>query len=182
MSKPVVMLLLITGTLLTVACKKVSYHQLSEEDMTWLVYENNQVDEFSNGSGATVKYVVGLRTKTYNDYGDVANEFTAAYFSQLNDTTALKVADSHGELRLYKQDNDALNVTLSWPHFPFHDVPINNLIPSVANINGILYPDIVIIDGSNYTNARFYNKRIWYSKSAGVVQYEDTSGNIWVRN
>jgi hypothetical protein len=49
-------------------------------------------------------------------------------------------------------------------------------------IGGEVYGDILIIDGTGFTNSRYYNKTIWYSKSQGVVQYADIYGGIWVRD
>ncbi len=63
MNKPVLVILLFAGALLTGACKKVDYHQLTDEDMKWLVYENNQVDRFSNGNGDITSFGVSLHPK-----------------------------------------------------------------------------------------------------------------------
>ena len=181
MKHPVLAFLLIAGMLLTGSCKKVDYHQLTDDDMAWLVYENNQVDKFSNGNGDIVSYGVSLRTKTYDDFDDSANEFTTAYILQLNDTTAIVNTDSHGSLQIYKPDDNGLLVTLTWPHFPLKNFSVTSVIPTVANIGGVVYTDVYVIDAWPFTNARYYNKTIWYSKSEGVVQYEDTSGNTWVK-
>lgn len=181
MMKPMILLLLLGGIMITGGCKKVSYHQLSDEDMSWLVYGNNQVDRFTNSNNVTVKYLVTLRTKTYNDNGDVANEFTTAYFQQLNDTSAFIRSDGYGQLYIYKQEDDNLLVALTWPHFPLQGVPLNNQVPTLATIDGVNYADVYIINGSAFTDARFYISKIWYSKSTGVLQYEDRNGVTWVK-
>jgi hypothetical protein len=182
MIKPVLVILLFSVVLVIGACKKVDYHQLSDEDMSWLVYKNNQVDVFSNGSSQSVSYKVSIRTKSYYDNGDVANEFTTASFRQVNDTTAIVSTDSEGLLYIYKQDDDGLLVTFSWPHFPIKGIPLTSLPPNVVTVGGILYNDVFILDGSGLTDIRFYISKIWYSKSEGVIQYEDTSGDVWIRS
>lgn len=178
---PVLVMMLFTGILLTASCKKITYHQLTEADMSWLVYKNNQIDRYTSGT-KSVSYLVTLRTKSYYDNGDVSNEFTTASFKQLNDTAAYYYKDSEGVLYIYKPDANGLTVTLSWPHFPLRGVPLTSLIPTLVTVGGINYPDVYIVDASNLTDARFYNSKIWYSKSTGVLQYEDNTGNLWVRN
>ena len=179
--KPV-LLILFFGIIVITGCKKPSYHQLSDEDMTWLVYQNNEINTFTDGSGQSVRILVTLRTKAYNESSDKYNEFTAANFEQMNDTSAIDEGDSWGKLFIYKQDDDGLLVTLSWPHFPLREVPINHLPMTMATVDGIVYDDVIVVDATGLTDARFYIAKIWYSKSMGVIQYEHANGDIWTQS
>lgn len=163
------------------SCKKSTYYQLTEEEMTWLVYKNNEVLKFENQNGELLRYYVTLRVKGYDKDGDTYNESTGASFIQLNDTTALFTEDSQGSHNMRKSA-DGFLVTLTWPHFPIKAVPLSNRVPSFVTIGGINYDDVFVIDASNFTDIRYYNKTLWVSKSKGVLQIEDTSGNIWVRD
>lgn len=180
--KPVLILIVFAG-LFSASCKKVKYHQLSDADMTWLVYKNNQIDVFTNTTTlATARYLVTLRTKSYEDKGDVANEFTTASFLYLNDTTAIYFKDSEGMLYIFKTDTDGLLVTFSWPHFPLQGIPLTSMLPTTGTIDGVNYLDLYVMDRNVFTNARYYIRKVWYSKSVGVIQYEDTNGDVWVKN
>lgn len=163
------------------SCKKSTYYQLTEEEMTWLVYKNNEVLKFENQNGDLLRYYVTIRVKGYDQDGDVYNESTGASFIQLNDTTALFTEDSQGSHNMRKSA-DGFLVTLTWPHFPIKAVPLTSLIPSFMTVGGINYDDVFVIDASNFTDIRNYNSRLLVSKSKGVLQIEDTSGNIWVRD
>ncbi len=182
MMKPVIVCLLLSIIFATGACKKINYHQLSDEDMAWLVYKNNQIDHFTNGSNQTVSIKVAIRTKSYYDNGDQSNEYTTASFQQLNDTNAVYTSDSQGLLYIYKPDDQGLLVTFSWPHFPIKGLVLTGLPQNTVTVGGINYNDVFILDGSALTDIRFYVSTIWYSKSQGVIQFEDTSGDVWIRN
>lgn len=175
--------LICTVALITMlaGCKKSTYYQLTDDEMTWLAYKNNEVLKFSNGSGSYMNYYVTLRTKAYERDGDVYSEFTSASFLQLNDTTALYSADSQGELFIFKGELGFI-VTLKWPHFPLNGLPLTNLTPSIENIGGINYTDVYVVDASGFTDARNYISILWVSKSKGVLQMQDTAGNTWVRD
>ena len=175
-------LVFLTAVALSVTgCQKAEYHQLSDSDMEWLVYDNNEVDVFKNGA-KTVNYYVTLRTKAYNESGNQYNEFTAANFLMLNDTSAYTPEDSKGVLFIYKQDDESLLVTFSWPHFPIKEYPISSMPYTIETINGIIYTDIFLIDATGLADARFYISKIWYSQSEGVMQYEDIDGDLWVKD
>lgn len=180
--RPVLILIVLAG-LFSASCKKVNYHQLTDADMTWLVYKNNQIDQFTNTTTlTTARYLVTIRTKSYEDKGDVANEFTTASFRYLEDTTAINYKDSEGLLYIYKTDTDGLLVTFSWPHFPIQGFPLSNMLPTTGTIDGVNYLDLYILDGTTFANARYYIRKVWYSKSVGVIQYEDINGDVWVKN
>ena len=174
--------LVVVLAMLAGACGKISYHQLSDSDMEWLVYDNNEVDVFTNGSNQSVSYHVALRLKSYQGGSDHYNEFTTAAFQLLNDSTAYQETDSKGELYIFKQDDDALLVTLSWPHYPILETPLTSLEYNVVTIAGITYEDVFILDATGATDSRFYIEKIWYSQKAGVIQYEDIAGDLWIRN
>ncbi|MBK8874591.1 MAG: hypothetical protein IPN13_11955 [Bacteroidetes bacterium] len=70
-------------------CKKPTYYQLTDEEMTWLVYKNNQVSTFFNGT-QQISYLVSIRTKAYIKEGDTHSEFTSAIFEQMQDTSAFE--------------------------------------------------------------------------------------------
>ncbi len=163
------------------SCKKSTYYQLTDEEMEWLVYQNNQLLKFENQTGDLLRYYVTIRVKGYDKDGDTYNESTGASFIQLNDTTALFTEDSQGSHNMRKSA-DGFLVTLTWPHFPVKAVPLSSLVPTFTTVGGINYDDVFVLDGSNFTDIRFYNKKLWVSKSKGVIQIEDTIGNIWVRD
>ncbi|HMT30030.1 MAG TPA: hypothetical protein PKD91_12200 [Bacteroidia bacterium] len=173
--------IILTVLLLTLvgACKKGEYYQLTDDEMKWLVFKNYEVIKFKSGP-LHMDYIVKLRSKAYERDGDTYSEFTSALFEQVNDTAAYFQEDSRGELYIFKGSNGFL-VTFSWPHFPLKGVPLNNLIPNVVTIGGINYNDVFVIDATGLTDLRFYNKKIWYSKSRGILQIEDVAGTTWIR-
>jgi hypothetical protein len=163
------------------ACKKSSYNQLTDEEMQWLVFKNYETIRFTDGGVNTVNYFVKLREKAYQKDGDNYSEYTSAMIEQVNDTAALFLEDSRGELYILKSPT-GLIVTFSWPHFPIKGVPLTSMIPTSATVGGILFTDVFVINGTGLTDIRNYNKKIWYSKSKGVIQIEDTAGVIWTRS
>ena len=48
--KRLTVILITAVALVSGGCKKIEYHKLTDEDMAWLVYDNNEVDVFSNGT------------------------------------------------------------------------------------------------------------------------------------
>jgi hypothetical protein len=162
------------------SCKKSTYYQLTDEEMAWLVYKNNDILRFENQYGDLLRYYVTIRVKSYDKDGDTYSEFTSANFLQLNDTTALFADDSRGQ-HLMEKGADGFLVTLTWPHFPIKKVPLTGRVPSMLTLGGINYNDVFVLDGSLFTDIRFYNKKLWVSQSQGVIQIEDTFGNIWIR-
>jgi len=163
------------------SCKKSTYYQLTDEEMEWLVYQNNQLLKFENQTGDLLRYYVTIRVKSYRKDGDIYSEFTSASFQQMNDTTVLFADDSYGQ-HLLTKGSEGFMVTLTWPHFPIKKVPLTSFVPSFVTIGGINYDDIFVLDASNFTDIRFYNKKLWVSRSKGVVQIEYPIGNIWVRD
>lgn len=175
----IVLSLLLTATVFS-GCKKTTYNKLTDEEMLWLVYKNNEVLRFKSGS-RILTYYVTLRTKAYDIEGDTYNEFTNAHFLQINDTTAIFPEDSNGDLLIYKSDA-GLKVTFTWPHFPLINSPLTSMIPALVNIGGVNYPDVFVLNGTPLADTRFYFTKVWVSKSRGVLQLEDLSGNTWIRN
>ncbi len=162
------------------SCKKSSYNKLTEEDLVWMVYKNNENLNFRNSQGQIVKFSIILRTKAYDKEGDSYNEISQANIKQLNDTSVVYPEDSKGFLTLYKS-GAGLSVSLVWPHFPLDEVELTTITPSTVSINGTVYSDILLIDATVLANPRFYVSTIWYSKAFGVVQFEDIFGNTWYR-
>jgi hypothetical protein len=175
-------LLIITALAVVIAsgCKKSTYYQLTDEEMKWLVYKNNEIIRMENSNGEKLFYYVTIRLKGYSRDGDTYRESTAAIISQLNDTSAIFIDDSMGELGLSKSENGFL-ATLTWPHFPIKHVPLSSMVPTVMNVGGINYNDTFVLDGTGFTDLRFYNKKIWVSKSFGILQVEEADGTLWVR-
>ncbi len=163
------------------SCEKIDYHQITDEEMQWLHYDNNEVLKFQNSSGDLVKYRTVLRLKAYIDRGVDTDEWTGAFITQVNDTDAISSTDSDGQLYIIKQ-KDGLHVYYSWPHFVFKEVPITNKPPSAVNIGGVNYTDIYVMDSKGYTSNRFYVNKVWVSRTKGVVQYEDMAGEMWLRD
>ncbi len=160
-------------------CKKPTYYQLTDEEMTWLVYKNNQVSTFFNGT-QQISYLVSIRTKAYIKEGDTHSEFTSAIFEQMQDTSAFET-NKKGQLYLFK-GAEGFRVTFSWPHFPLKGMPLTSQIPTAININGINFLDVYVLDGTGLTDAENYIEKVWYSKSKGVIQLQDISGDFWIRD
>ena len=179
--KQVTIVLLLGIVMLAGSCGKINYHQLTDEDMAWLVYKNNEVVVFTNANNESTSFRVTLRTKSYQGSDDNYNEFTTASFQQLNDTAAFDVVDSRGQLYIFKPDDDGLLVTLTWPHYPFQDTPLTSMPYNIVTIDGINYDDVFILDATGATDARYTVEKVWYSQSEGVVQYEDVYGQEWKR-
>ncbi|MFN5324581.1 MAG: hypothetical protein ACK5C5_06670 [Bacteroidota bacterium] len=160
--------------------EKSTYYKLSEADMEWLHYDNEQILYFKSTSTEVTRFDVIIRVKSYNLEGNTYSEFTGADITQYQDTTIVFAGDNKGKLLISKVE-ESLSVSKSWPHFPIKDAQLNNLPQSQVNINGLNFGDIIILDGSALTDTRNYISKLWISKSLGVVQYEDTNGTIWTR-
>ncbi len=178
--KYIIMLAAVSVLALAGGCKNSTYYQLTDEEMLWLVYKNNELLKFENTNGDIMFYYVTIRVKSYTKSGDTYREFTTANFDQLNDTTAIFQSDSQGVLFLQKSENGFL-VTFTWPHFPIKEIPLTGRIPSTATVDGINYNDVFFLDATGFTDARFYNQKIWVSKSFGVLQIEENDGTLWTR-
>lgn len=174
---PALMFLLMIVAMGTVSCKKNTYYKLSDEDMSWLVYKDKEVVRFSNGLGQIQSFICAIRQKGYDVDGNTYAEKTFASFVQQNDTSHY-AQDVRGMLYIGTGEN-GLYVTFTWPHFPIRDFPLHATPQQIMTLGGVNYSDIIVIDGSLLTDARRYIKIVYYSKSLGVVQYEDTFGNVW---
>jgi hypothetical protein len=161
-------------------CKKPTYYQLTDQEMTWLVYKNNQVSTFFNGT-QQISYLVSIRTKAYIKEGDTHSEFTSAIFEQLAGYFGYSTQIKKGQLYLFK-GADGFRVTFSWPHFPLKAMPLTSQIPTAININGINFLDVYVLDGTGLTDAENYIEKVWYSRSQGVIQLQDITGDFWIRD
>jgi hypothetical protein len=176
-----IMLIAVLTVSLISGCKKSTYYELTDEDMTWLVYKNYEVDNFYNSQNEKLSYSVILRSKSYHHEGDTYSEYTSALFGLQNDTIVTTQQDGKGELLIQKYEG-ILSVTFSWPHFTLKGIPLHNRTFTTATIGGVIYEDIMVIDGAPLATASNYVTRIWYSKSTGVVQLEDINNELWVRD
>lgn len=168
-------------SMLTGCSEKPTYYKLSESDMSWLHYKNNQELTFAAPNGDFIQYDIVIRVKAYKVEGNTYTEFTAANISQVDDTTVVYAGDDKGLLYISKVE-EGLLVTLTWPHFALKEAPINILPQSLANIGGLNYGDVMVLDASLLADNRNYFSKIWVSKSLGVLQLEDLAGNLWVRS
>jgi hypothetical protein len=161
--------------------EKITYYKLSDAEMEWLHYDNNQQLYFQSPNGDVIQYDIIIRVKSYNTEGNVYSEFTAADITQVDDTTLVFAGDNKGKLLISKVE-ESLLVTQTWPHFPLKEFPINNITPSLVNIAGLNFGDVMVLDGSLLADNRNYISKLWISKSLGVLQMEDINGTLWVRN
>jgi hypothetical protein len=173
-------LVAVLTTVFISGCEKSTYYKLTDEEMTWLCYKNREKLNFAAPNGDLISYDVVIRVKAYKIEGKVYNEFTGASIIQVDDSTAVFPSDSNGELFIYKSESGLL-VTYTWPHFALKKAPINGLIPTLANIGGLNFTDVFILDGSILADSRNYISKLWISKSNGVLQMEDINGTLWVR-
>ncbi|MBK9425813.1 MAG: hypothetical protein IPN54_17145 [Bacteroidetes bacterium] len=61
-------------------------------------------------------------------------------------------------------------------------MPLTSQIPTAININGINFLDVYVLDGTGLTDAENYIEKVWYSRSKGVIQLQDISGDFWIRD
>ncbi len=177
-----VSVMLLTAVVTLQSCgEKITYYKLSDADMDWLHYDNNQQLYFQSPNGDVIQYDIIIRVKSYNTEGNVYSEFTAADITQVDDTSIVFAGDDKGKLHITKVE-ESLLVSQTWPHFALKDFPINNITPSLININGLNFGDVMVVDGSLLADNRNYISKIWISKSLGVLQLEDINGVLWVRN
>lgn len=167
--------------ILTGCAEKSTYYKLTDADMSWLHYDNNQTVYFQSPNGDVIQYDVVFRAKAYTIEGNTYSEFTGADISQVDDTTIVFAGDNKGLLLIEKVEESTL-VTMSWPHFAIKKAPLNTLPLTLANIGGLNFGDVIELDGSLLTDNRNYIAKIWVSKSQGVLQMEDSSGVLWIRS
>jgi len=159
------------------SCKKVTYYKLSDEDMSWLVYDDHETIKYRNATGVQRTFHVTVRLKGYEQDGNKYKERTYATMSLEGDTIGA-AADRKGLLDIFKSENGLL-VSFTWPHFPITSYPLNSASQQIMSLGGITYLDIIEIDGTLLADQYRYVTKVWYSKSEGVVQYEDINGNTW---
>lgn len=177
-----IFIMILTAMITLQSCgEKITYYKLSDADMEWLHYDNQQKLYFQSPNGDVIQYDIVIRVKSYNTEGNVYSEFTAADITQVDDTTIVFAGDNKGKLLISKVE-ESLLVSQTWPHFPIKDFPINNITPSLINIAGLNFADVMVLDGSLLADNRNYISKLWISKSLGVLQMEDINGTLWVRN
>jgi hypothetical protein len=66
-----ILILVATSALLTGCSENPTYYKLTEADMSWLHYENNQSLIFTNPNGDFIQYDVVLRVKAYTVEGNL---------------------------------------------------------------------------------------------------------------
>lgn len=159
------------------SCKKTTYYKLSNDDMSWLVYDDNELIKYKNQLGQSQEFRVKIRLKYYDVDGETYSERTSATFVLQNDTSNY-AQGSDGQLYIGTGES-GLFVFFSWPHFPIEKFPVHTAPQQILTLGGVNYLDVVVIDGSLLADIRNYVKTVWYSKTEGVVQYEDIYGNIW---
>lgn len=167
--------------IITSCAEKSTYYKLTDEDMSWLHYDNNQVLYFQSTNGDIIQYDVVFRAKSYNVDGNTYSEFTGADISQVDDTTIVFAGDNKGLLLIEKVEESTL-VSFSWPHFAIKKAALNSLPISNSSVGGYYFGDVIVLDGSLLTDNRNYIAKIWVSKSKGVLQMQDKTGVLWIRS
>ena len=145
-------------------CSSETTYILTEDELTWMAYENNQVVKFQSSTGLT---------RTYNVFGRWRGDGNAAVTILLDGDT---LANNQGTLDLVK-DGSGFNVTVGWPHYPVKLTP-TAMLPVTDTISGIILNDIYFsstLSSDSIKNVR----KVYYSKSLGVVQFVESNGVTW---
>lgn len=153
-------------------CKKSTYNKLTEEELTWMVYSENQKISFTSASGNLRKYVVVGIYRGYDKNGSVYDEHVSAGIGLENDT----LESGTGSLSLSKKGSE-LKVAIGWLHFSA-TAYITSLSPTLDTIRGVPYNDIYVVDVP-ITEPGFNVERVKYSRTKGFIQYIENSGEIW---
>jgi hypothetical protein len=145
-------------------CKTDTTYILTEDELKWMIYDNDQVIKFQSDSG---------KSRTYNVYGRWRGDGNASVtIGLVGDTTHLAPSG------LYLLKNEGgFTVTVSWPHYPAKFTP-TSMIALPDTVSGTPYTD-VYVSSSISTDSLHTIKEVYYSKSTGVIKFIESSGEVW---
>src|SRR4051812_47050048 len=86
------------------SCKKTIYKQLTDDEVSYLVYKQDELIIFARSSSAVDTYRVSARNRSYTIDKPYYNEVAAVNFYKVNDT--LKVGVTSGLIKLTKNNNN----------------------------------------------------------------------------
>lgn len=168
--------LLIAFIALLASCKKETYNQLTDEDMKWMIYENNDMMRFQNNNGVIDTFIVYNKVKGYVVTGKKYDEYTSCSLYKTTDTLP---GNTKGGLKVMRT-SDGLFVSIRFPHHA-QETFINHITPvAVDTINGIPYYNIYISQADTL-NASWTEPvvQVWYGKDDGFIRFTDLYGNSW---
>jgi len=153
-------------------CKKPNYVLLSEEDLAWVVYRNNDSMRFVVSSGTAFTSFKAQDNKRY--YQHEGNN----YYEGTVITIKPKISGSDAEGAILVQTGQgSTTATLSWP-FYYGSVVISSLPLVTDTFSGKIYSDLIIAHSAQ-PSATNYIKTLYYSKTAGLVRFDDIYNQYW---
>lgn len=173
----IVLIAVISSSVLT-SCNKSQYHKLSEdEENTWGIYKENKTFNFISTQGDLIEYKTGGRYKAYNKSGNVYDEYLYTKVYQIDDTTSATLIGDRG---LYiDKTSSGLSVRVGLPHF-YDNVNVYGKPTITLHVNGKSYPDVyTVVASPAKLDSINYIDTIYYSQSAGFLQYIDMYGETY---
>lgn len=172
-----ILVLLIAIAVASSSCKKLKYYEFDDADKAWInVYTKGETFQFVSDTGDVRTYSITSTTRGYRKDG---NDYFSVAEATVRPTDSLQISFPGG-IRALKDDS-GFSLTILWPHHPLVTI-ITGQSPAVLTLGGVTYGDVYVsqIDPlflDSITNVQ----RVYYSKSAGFVQFTEHNGQTWTR-
>lgn len=166
-------LLIISCTLIFLfsSCGKTNYHQLTPEDLAWIVYKEGDVVKFKNDTGGVMAFSMFHKTRSYKTSGK-------NYFEETGISIKYVIGIyTYSGLLYFKLTETGNIITLSWPLFN-GALTLSSSVPITKTIGNSIYTDIYV--GNSPDASGVYTiKTFYYSKTAGMVQFITRDSLTW---
>ncbi len=172
-----IMLALAGIVIFTSSCKKLKYYEFNDDDKLWIgVYSKGETVQFVSDSGDIRTFSVSSSTRGYRQDG---KNYYSVCEATLRSTDSLENRYPGGFNAM--RDADGFTFTLLWPHHPIR-TEIASQSASAMTLGGVTYSDIFVSDITSAALDSVTNvQTVYYSKSAGFVQYKEFNGQTWTR-
>jgi hypothetical protein len=160
------------------SCKKLSYHEFNEDDKVWInVLTKGQTLQFVSDTGDIRVYTVTSTSRGYNKEG---KNYNAIAEGTVRPVDSLENRYPGGFVAI--RNSQGFSFEILWVHHPVRK-QIANLSPTTLSAGGVTYNDVYISDisGSVLLDSIDNVETVWYSKSAGFIQFKEYNGQTWVR-
>ena len=171
------LLIIIAAGITFTACKKLKYYEFDDDDKAWInVYSKGETFRFVSDSGDVRAYSVTSSTRGYSEEGK--NYYSVAEATvRPEDTLQYQYP---GGIRALKNAT-GFTLEILWCHHPAI-TEIASKAPATLTLGGITYSDVYVSEvPAAVTDSVTNVQKVYYSKSAGFVQYIENTGLTWTR-
>jgi hypothetical protein len=170
-SRPALCALALAALFLGAGCKKKTYHELTDEDLAWIIYGNKDTVGFVSNAGQRMTFEAYNRMQYYVEEGSGLFERSSVDL-RLKNTTLPDI----GYLAVERVAGGTA-AKLRWPHFN-GIVDLVNAPVVTDTLYGVIYTDLCVVQAPS-TSQTLFIQTIYYSKSAGMVRFVDRYTYSW---